>query len=67
MAANVISKETILVDNVLRYPPSGLKVIVVGSGPGGLLAAIECWRKGHEVEVLEKSPEFSSIGVYILG
>ncbi|KAI1442024.1 hypothetical protein F5Y02DRAFT_410424 [Annulohypoxylon stygium] len=62
MAANVISKETILVDNVLRYPPSGLKVIVVGSGPGGLLAAIECWRKGHEVEVLEKSPEFSSIG-----
>ncbi|KAI1460427.1 hypothetical protein F4805DRAFT_465624 [Annulohypoxylon moriforme] len=62
MATNIIPKETTIVDNVIRYPPSGLKVIIVGSGPAGLLAAIECWRKGHDVEVLEKSPTFSSIG-----
>ncbi|KAF4808100.1 FAD-dependent monooxygenase mdpD [Colletotrichum siamense] len=29
-------------DGVFRHSPSGIKVLVVGAGPGGLLAAIEC-------------------------
>lgn len=44
-----------LADGVLRYPSTGLKVLIVGGGPGGCLTALECWRKGHEVQVLEKS------------
>ncbi|KAI2463289.1 hypothetical protein F4781DRAFT_417159 [Annulohypoxylon bovei var. microspora] len=61
-ASNKIVTKTEIVDNVLRFPPSGMKIIIVGAGPAGLLTAIECWRKGHNVEVLEKSPTFSSIG-----
>ncbi|EJT82130.1 hypothetical protein GGTG_02104 [Gaeumannomyces tritici R3-111a-1] len=37
-----------------RLPPSGIKVIIVGAGFGGLAAAIECDRKGHAVTVFEK-------------
>ncbi|KLU87262.1 hypothetical protein MAPG_06263 [Magnaporthiopsis poae ATCC 64411] len=37
-----------------RLPPSGIKVIIVGAGFGGLAAAIECDRKGHSVTVFEK-------------
>lgn len=54
--------QTTIVDNVVRYPPTGIKVVVVGAGPGGLMTALECWRKGHQVEVLEKAPVFSTIG-----
>ncbi|KIL86171.1 hypothetical protein FAVG1_10567 [Fusarium avenaceum] len=46
--------ETVIVDGVLRYPPTGLDVLVVGGGPGGYLTALECWRKGHHVELVEK-------------
>ena len=41
--------------SVKRYPESGISILVVGAGVGGLLAALECWRKGHDVRVLEKS------------
>jgi hypothetical protein len=39
-------------------PPhsSGIKVIVVGLGIGGLAAAIECHRKGHTVLAFDKIP-----------
>lgn len=40
-----------------RLPPSGIKVIVVGAGFGGLAAAIECDRKGHSVILLEKAED----------
>ncbi|KAE7996943.1 hypothetical protein FH972_001619 [Carpinus fangiana] len=32
-----------------RHPVTGISVIIAGSGIGGLMAAIECWRKGHTV------------------
>ena len=41
--------------SVKRYPTSSISIIVVGAGIGGLLAALECWRKGHDVRVLEKN------------
>ncbi|GAW26786.1 putative FAD binding domain protein [Rosellinia necatrix] len=43
-------------------PPTGIKVIVVGAGFGGLGAAIECHRQGHAVEVYEAFPELKQLG-----
>lgn len=44
------------------YPPTGIKVIIVGTGFAGLTAAIECHRKGHTVLVLESFPELKILG-----
>jgi 2-polyprenyl-6-methoxyphenol hydroxylase-like FAD-dependent oxidoreductase len=38
---------------VERKPKSGIKVVIVGAGFGGLTAAIECHFQGHDVVVLE--------------
>jgi NADPH-dependent 2,4-dienoyl-CoA reductase/sulfur reductase-like enzyme len=56
--------ETIIVDGVLRYPPTGTKVVIVGGGPGGYHTALECWRKGHDVELLEKNEANTPIGMW---
>ncbi|CAH0055641.1 unnamed protein product [Clonostachys solani] len=58
--------ETTILDHVVRYPTSGLDVLVVGGGIGGLMTALECWRKGHNVTVLEKSPHAATIGDAII-
>ena len=34
-------------------PPTGKRVLVVGSGPAGLSAAYHLWRRGHEVVIHE--------------
>ncbi|KAK8217242.1 hypothetical protein M8818_001495 [Zalaria obscura] len=47
---------------VPRAPPSGIKVIVVGAGFGGLTAAIECHRQGHDVEIYESFKELKALG-----
>ena len=52
-----------IVDGVHRYPSSGIKVVIIGAGNGGMQAALECWRKGCEVEVVERSAEISPIGI----
>ncbi|KAJ3962254.1 hypothetical protein N0V92_000985 [Colletotrichum tropicale] len=49
-------------DGIVRYPPSGINVVIVGAGLGGLQTAVECWRKGHEVQVLEKGDAISKAG-----
>ncbi|KAL2221519.1 putative MAK1-like monooxygenase [Thermoascus aurantiacus ATCC 26904] len=41
---------------------TGIKVIVVGAGFGGLTAAIECHRQGHSVEIYESFPELKQLG-----
>jgi 2-polyprenyl-6-methoxyphenol hydroxylase-like FAD-dependent oxidoreductase len=45
-----------------RDAPTHVKVLIVGAGFAGLMAAIECWRKGHDVVgILDRSegPNFS--------
>ncbi|KXH44086.1 hypothetical protein CSIM01_04390 [Colletotrichum simmondsii] len=54
--------ESTFLDGVLRWPSTGLKVLIVGGGPAGLLTALECWKKGHDVEVVEKNSKNSTIG-----
>ncbi len=36
-----------------RYPQSRIEVLIVGAGVGGLFLALECFRKGHKVQVIE--------------
>ncbi|KAI5923147.1 monooxygenase [Camillea tinctor] len=57
-----VSKENIIIDGVLRYPKNGLKAIIVGGGIAGLFVAMECWRKGLDVEVLERDSGLSALG-----
>lgn len=39
-----------------RQPSTGLDVLIVGAGMGGLTTALECWRKGHNVlGILERN------------
>lgn len=42
-------------DVVHGDPPSGINVLIIGAGVGGLVAALECHRKGHSVRVWERS------------
>lgn len=42
--------------DVARLQPSGISVLVVGAGVGGITAAMECWRKGHDVRIIERAP-----------
>ncbi|KAH8171317.1 FAD binding domain-containing protein [Sarocladium implicatum] len=46
----------------MSSPTSGIKVIIVGAGFGGLTAAIECHRQGHDVEIYESFPELKVLG-----
>ncbi|KAF2462267.1 putative MAK1-like monooxygenase [Lineolata rhizophorae] len=41
---------------------TGIKVVIVGAGFGGLTAAIECHRQGHDVEIYESFPELKTLG-----
>jgi len=39
-----------------RSSSTGIDVLIVGAGMGGLTAALECWRKGHNVVgILERN------------
>jgi 2-polyprenyl-6-methoxyphenol hydroxylase-like FAD-dependent oxidoreductase len=52
--------------SVKRHPETGISVLVVGAGVGGLVTALECWRKGHEVQIVEKTPEPETEGKYLI-
>ncbi|CAH0020561.1 unnamed protein product [Clonostachys rhizophaga] len=47
-------------NGVERYAPTRINVVICGAGVGGLLAALECYRKGHSVTVLEREPKIST-------
>ena len=49
-------------DTMAREPYSGVKVLVVGAGLGGLFAAGELYRKGHDVEIIEAGPDADGLG-----
>jgi len=44
------------------YPPTGIDVLIVGTGLAGLTCAIECIRKGHSVRVLERNGDINTAG-----
>ncbi|KAF7593736.1 hypothetical protein BBP40_010911 [Aspergillus hancockii] len=48
------------------YPLSGISILIVGGGIGGLTFAIEAYRKGHDVRILEKRPNFEGYGDLLL-
>ena len=52
----------IVQDGVHCSPPSGINVLIVGAGVGGLTAALECHRKGHSVRVIERAPSATAAG-----
>lgn len=43
-------------------PQTGIHVLIVGAGFGGLATSIECVRKGHRVTILEAVPELEPLG-----
>ena len=45
-----------------REPPTGIEVLVVGGGIGGLTVAIEAYRKGHSVRVIERNSSGQGFG-----
>ncbi|KAI9163992.1 FAD-dependent monooxygenase fsr3 [Paramyrothecium foliicola] len=45
-----------------RYPASGISILVAGAGIAGLGFAIEAYRKGHDVRIIEKRPLFEDFG-----
>ncbi|KAI5860578.1 FAD/NAD(P)-binding domain-containing protein [Durotheca rogersii] len=50
------------------YSPSGIDVLIVGTGLAGLTAALECVRKGHSVRVLERDDNVNTAGdMYFMG
>ncbi|KAJ5404629.1 hypothetical protein N7509_004500 [Penicillium cosmopolitanum] len=51
MAEKVLTSFTV----VEKMQDTGIEVIIVGAGIGGLWAALECWRNGHKVRILDKT------------
>ncbi|KAK6822017.1 hypothetical protein PG987_014842 [Apiospora arundinis] len=49
-----------------RSPLSGLSVCVVGAGPAGVYTALQCWRKGHNVRILERNPTVRTQGDFFV-
>lgn len=60
--SNMSIENGTIIDGVHRYPINGIKVVVVGAGVAGLGTALECWRKGCEVTVLERGEKLSTLG-----
>ena len=44
-----------LASTLERYPENGISVLIVGAGIGGMMTALECWRKGFSVSIVERS------------
>jgi glutamate synthase (NADPH) small chain len=52
------------VKNIVKAPPTGKKVAVVGSGPSGLTAAGDLVQRGHQVHVFEALHEVGGVLTY---
>lgn len=48
------------------YPSTGIDVLIVGTGFGGLTAALELTRKGHNVRILERNKGPDMSGMYTI-
>lgn len=49
-------------DKVKRHDPLDISVLVCGAGVAGLMTALECWRRGFNVKILERAPHNSTAG-----
>lgn len=49
-----------------RHPSTGISVLIVGAGPVGAYTALECWRKGHDVRIVERNATGSTQGSLFL-
>ena len=58
--SNVVDKKTSL--EYESSSESGVRVVIVGAGFGGLCAAIECHRQGHDVQIFESFKELKVLG-----
>ncbi|KAH8702675.1 hypothetical protein GQ44DRAFT_831827 [Phaeosphaeriaceae sp. PMI808] len=45
-----------------RSPVTGISILVIGGGIGGLCFAIEAYRKGHNVRIIERRPSLDELG-----
>lgn len=52
------------IDGVRRRSPNGIKVIIIGAGVAGLQMALESWRNGCDVQVIEAADALSPIGMW---
>ena len=52
------------VKNIVKAPPTGKKVAIVGSGPSGLTAAGDLVQRGHQVHVFEALHEVGGVLTY---
>ncbi len=52
------------ITKIVKAPPTGKKVAIVGSGPSGLTAAGDLVQKGHAVHVFEALHEVGGVLVY---
>ena len=50
--------------NFQRKAPSGVNVLIVGAGIGGMMAAIELHRQGHDVKIVEAKDAMEGLGKY---
>lgn len=49
-----------------RCPETQLNVLIIGGGLAGLMTALECWRKGHNVVgILERSENPVCSGLFV--
>jgi 2-polyprenyl-6-methoxyphenol hydroxylase-like FAD-dependent oxidoreductase len=58
----MIMADSILPSDHDSVRDTGIDVIVVGAGFGGIACAVECKRKGHRVVVVEKVRELKQLG-----
>lgn len=43
--------------NCAAATATGIDVLIIGAGIGGLTAALECYRKGHTIRIFEQWPK----------
>ena len=60
--SNGAYSDMLLQGDVSCHPRTGIDVLIVGAGVGGLTAALECYRKGHTVRIIEREQSASSAG-----
>ncbi|KAG7448145.1 maackiain detoxification [Guyanagaster necrorhizus] len=51
-----------MAENMVREPLSRIDILIAGGGLAGLTVAIECYRKGHNVRVVERRPGLDPFG-----